>query len=210
MNGLLVVLPKTFMSRFNDVTNGRFNTPLIRGAKILICSALAFWILALWYTSEPMQDGKSLSHWLGQLHSINSVEKARAEKALREIGEKAVPVLTRWISHNDYPVKKRFIAWLKELGVSQRDWPDENYYHAKALSGFKFLGSDADSALPELRQMLQQPKLAHDAAFAILFVSPREAEKLARTWTSGTNRHFQGIGLRIKQAMEELTVESEL
>ena len=186
------------MGRFLELKRSSLGIITLLGITLVLLAVLSF------RPVQPSYDGKYLEHWLIQLQSLSSLERTTAERAVREIGADAVPTLTAWLTHQDSEFEKRFVSLLRKFGVIQRDWRSENYYRSKAMCGFEVLGNEAASALPDLRQLIQEPEYASDAAFALLQVSPTEAERVATEWISGTNRLFQAWGLRIKQEIAEV------
>jgi len=133
------------------------------------------------------------------LQSTNPVEREEAGAAVREIGTNAVPTLTAWLAHRDSAAEKKLTVWLAKVGLFSRDRFSENYYHSKALCGFRALGTNGQSAVPDLRRFLADPALASDAAYAMAWVAPSEAEKLAEAWIAdNTNRSVKVRGLKLK------------
>lgn len=165
-------------------------------AAIFVASCL---LVALIHRSASSSyRGKTLRSWLVLLQSTNLFEREDAEAAVREIGTNAVPTLTAWLSHRDSAAEKWLTWWLARIGLITRDRFSENYYHSKALCGFRVLGTNGQSAAPDLRRFLADPALASDAAYALVWAAPSEAEKLAEEWTMDTNRTVKIRGLKLK------------
>lgn len=140
------------------------------------------------------------------LQSTNLTMRAEAEAAVRTIGTNAVPTLIAWLSHRDSEPEKGLTQWLAKRGLITRDHFSENYYRSKALCGFRTLGTNSQSALPDLRRLLADPALALEAASALVWVAPVEAEKLADEWRRDTNRLVQARGLRLEQDIIDKSV----
>jgi hypothetical protein len=151
----------------------------------------------------PSYQGKSLHSWLVLLQSTNLVVRELAETAVREIGADAVPTLTAWLSHRDSAAEKLLTQWLARAGLISHDTFSENYYRPKALCGFRTLGTNAQAAVPALRQFLEDPNLASDAGYALVWVAPREAERLAEKWIADTNRLVRVRGLKLKAEIHD-------
>lgn len=168
-------------------------------AAIVVASCLLFSLIHR--SASPSLRGKTLQYWLVLLQSTNVVERDDAAAAVREIGTNAVPTLTAWLSHRDSAAEKWLTGWLARLGLFRRDRFSENYYRSKALCGFRALGTNGQSAVPDLRRFLADPALASHAAYALVWVAPSEAEKLAQEWTAATNRSVKIRGLKLKSAI---------
>ena|SRR2546425_1069912 len=165
-------------------------------AAVVVTSCLL--VVLLLRSTGPSYRDKTLHSSLTLLQSTNPVERVEAEAVAREIGTNAVPTLTAWLSHRDSTAEKRLTGWLAKVRLFSRDRFSENYYHSKALSGFRALGTNGQSSLPDLRRFLADPALASDAAYALVWVAPSEAEKLAETWMADTNRFVRIRGLKLK------------
>ena len=177
-----------------------FKTRLLAFAVVLIAGLL----VALFSLSGgPSWRGRDLRSWLVLLQSPNESERQEAEAAVRGIGTNAMPVLIDWISHRDSAAEKRVTAWLNRIGLFTRDRFSENYYHSKALCGFRALGTNGQCAVPALRQLLTDPAHAGDAAYALVWVAPSEAERLAEIWMADTNRFAKIRGLKLKAELAD-------
>lgn len=186
-------------------------TPLpIRFWLILVATCITLTCLVVVFgprlTSQHHR-GRPLQEWLVLLHSMNLNERAEAEAAVQAIGTNSVPTLIAWLSHHDSTLEKNLKQWLAKHGWFTRNRFSENDYHSKALSGFRALGTNGQSAVPVLRGLLADPERAFDAAYALSWVSPGEAERLAEKWVTETNRLVKARGLRLKQEFAERRVE---
>ncbi len=167
---------------------------LVAAIVVASCLLVAF----IHRSTSPVYRGKTLRSWLVLLQSANPVEHEDAEAAVRAIGTNAVTTLTAWLSHRDSAAEKWLKGCLAGIGLFTPYRFSENYYRSKALCGFRVLGINGQSAVPDLRRFLADPALASDAAYALVWAAPSEAEKLAEEWTSDTNRSVKIRGLKLK------------
>ncbi len=116
---------------------------------------------------EPIYEGKHLSEWLDEYErSIPRPEydgdpqmQLRAEKAVRKIGENAIPWLLQELSAKE---------------VTHGDEMPKNYYSGEAIKrrwlathAFTILGSAAKSAAPKLVALLDDKQTSYTAAIAL-------------------------------------------
>lgn len=166
------------------------------GAAIVVTSCLL--VALVQCSADPRYRGKTLHTWLVLLQSANLTEREEAEAAVREIGTNALPTLIAWLSHRDSKQERSVSSWFAKHGVFTRDRFSENYYRSKALCGFRALGTNGQSAVPDLRRLLADPAAASHAGVALVWVSPSEAEKLAEEWMADTNRTVKIRGVKMK------------
>ena len=109
---------------------------------------------------EPVFEGKELSVWLEgyqiSRHKVGSLQRNKADEAMRDAGTNAMPTLLRMLRAHDSPLK------LKLLNLAQRQKLIRvNYVPASAKKytagvAFGTLGSAASNAVPELIRIYQQ------------------------------------------------------
>ncbi len=122
------------------------------------CGVLAVLVLMIiGGDREPEYDGKTLSEWLWE-HSRGQ-HTAEAEKAVNQIGTRALPWLVSWTGY-EYP------AWKIELdrrifkmpeplrGVARRLVRRNRGLQLLGLEGFRILRSRASPAVPELARLM--------------------------------------------------------
>jgi hypothetical protein len=110
-------------------------------------------------TSEPMYQAHTLSHWL-ELYSNPSsdAEEIEARNAVLAIGSNAVPYLLKNLRHDIPDWKKKLTP--KPGSAFRTNELLEGFFFGDyqvathALSGFEILGTNANSAVPELTAML--------------------------------------------------------
>lgn len=122
-------------------------------AAIVVAASSLIWFVG---THEPTakHEGKPLLYWL----SIG-----RGEKALEELGTKAVPELLSMIQADLNPNVRTGLVSLNSF-VRQRlkqtnFWALQRHLDRQALgvSGFRILGARASNAVPELARLVERP-----------------------------------------------------
>jgi hypothetical protein len=112
--------------------------------------------------NEPQYQGRSLSAWL-QLTSLLSDESdsSGVRRAVLEIGTNAIPCLLKWIRAEPAPWQKMARSKLpgfvfqSSFGRSHLNWYEEaGMMRVRALHGFWALGTNAATAVPELKSIL--------------------------------------------------------
>ncbi len=130
----------------------------MRREQAALLGALAVGVLALalyasTYNPEPAYEGKELSRWLltrAEGRESLSVELQRVH-AICVIGSNAVPYLLRWTAYEREPWKRAALRLAPTLGFLRRQ---EELANA-SLEAFRIIGSEAQSAVPELARMTQ-------------------------------------------------------
>ena len=174
----------------------------------LLLAAAALVALAWFSFREPRARGEPLSYWLqlgtGSVDDIFTGEARNSpdsEAAVREIGAKAIPTLLAKLRATDSPWKEKTYEWLNKQDFYKFEPTWEQEERAQGLYGFRILGSNALSALPELEKMFWDTNTSWAAAgamgqlgqpsFAILRAGFTNAETVIRAaavyGTSPTN-----------------------
>ncbi len=127
-----------------------------------MCGVIA--VGAVWFfclrESEPSYNGRTLSEWLEQydtarLSSHNAAYEQEAMTALAAIGSNALPYLVRWNSgygSRFEEILSRFVKAMRSDAARKRLLSNNSFEkrHRLANAGFKFLGTNALAALPEV------------------------------------------------------------
>ncbi len=128
-------------------------------ALVLATLGVLLWILLSPGEREPVYQGKTLTYWLSDFWPGRNPtpEKLEQDKlAVRQIGTNAIPILLKWISAKDDPVKQKMVTW-----ISRHPWVpfhlessvDKNML---AVSGFGILGkSQTGVAVPALVEIVR-------------------------------------------------------
>jgi N-acetylneuraminic acid mutarotase/HEAT repeat protein len=168
--------------------------------------------------AEPSYQGKPLSEWLLELErrpsdkefaqelqkqngvvdepenlydNIYARKRKRDEDAIRQMGKRAVPTLLEMLgatSANVGTVVRKLAA--EELHNDW--WRDEAHVgdlRDLAIAGFEVLGTNAESAVPELTKLFHQADTSYDAARALTKVGPKGVEVLTRAINNPNDPH---------------------
>lgn len=134
---------------------------------LLLCWVAGIALVLLW-RSEPSYQGRTLSDWIVQMRVRPDDTEARM--AVRHLASNSIPLLLTWIKRGDRPTlrarlveaKKGVIAFLEKHKVIKprpQVWvlfvaDHKSSYRSLAQSALEQLGPQAESAIPELIQML--------------------------------------------------------
>jgi hypothetical protein len=138
---------------------------------LAVCVLVGIGVVAFWRGErEPEYNGKKLSAWLtvaaGQgWDEPDSSETLQALAAVRSIGTNALPCLVKWIQF-EQP------KWRKDISTAYQKFPRGLYNESIALwllshdekgrrlapLGFGILGPAAGPAVPDLVNLLKQPR----------------------------------------------------
>jgi hypothetical protein len=160
-------------------------TPLERA--ILLSLALSLLFISLLPSKYPTYRGRTLQSWLREYQKNESFE---SEKALSEIGPRALPFILECFETNmpgpylpalitspfaiqGYPIN----AYLREQRLAMR-WND-----AEPL--LRVLGQKAHATMPVLQQRLKDPQLYYQALAALRLIEPDNARALEITLKKG-------------------------
>lgn len=143
--------------------------------KILVgCVAAMTLAFLVWPRErEPEYDGAPLSEWLKRNFQAGGHD-ASCREALRHLGTNTVPFLLRWIQYETPQWRTtlpdiigKLPTFLQNARFVQQTLQNGNLHRAElAIAGFSILGSEANSALPELRRLTDNPKAPETAARA--------------------------------------------
>jgi HEAT repeats/Galactose oxidase, central domain len=121
--------------------------------------------------SEPAYNGKGLSEWL----SLSLTAEPSAEDAVRQIGTNGIPNLIDMLGVKESN-QRRVLAKLKSQELQQA-------YHDKrldlddvrnlAVEGFAILGTNAESAIPQITKLFHDEDICLEAARALTRVGPK-------------------------------------
>lgn len=183
----------------------------IKKARWLVRIALALALLFLaagiclwaWVPKEPTYDNKPLSYWMTELRTSGPVDMQqhpRVKKAFHAMGEDCVPFLMKnFQSRNNYPF------WLRKTFYRLTGYMLDNSSGSplQAARAFQVLGTNASSAVPEIRSSCRNPKKAHMAAFILTYIDPNAAqffeELLPHSDSSVTTNVFKAASRLIHQ-----------
>ena len=145
----------------------------------LILIATAFRLSAR--AGEPSSNGKPLSEWLlaleeGHTGSGERVEASDAQAAIRQIGTNGIPTLVDLLGVYDDWSAKRVLSKLHNKDLTAYfKWDENPDSRAKnlrklGLNGFSILGTNAESAAPQITKALSY---SDEAARALTLIGPK-------------------------------------
>lgn len=134
-----------------------------RNAYLLVAVAmlsLLAWLL--FAPTEPEYQGKKLSRWLWEMEIAPdnaSLAWKESVQALQAMGTNAVTSLLAMLRTRDSNWKRAVVNWTQEtLGLELEDYLAE-VQRRRALAGLRALGRTAESAIPELTELVSAPDL---------------------------------------------------
>jgi len=143
-------------------------------AAVLGLSAIGLLFYAL-RTDEPSFQGRALSQWLSDIQNAPDDSEA-AVNAVRQIGTNAIPSLLSMMRAEDSKLKQTANMLLARLHIYRIRILDTDGKHWRAFDGFYALGAQADSAIPELTALVNNPGIARCAAAALVNISTNGVE----------------------------------
>jgi hypothetical protein len=143
---------------------------------VLVLAAIGV-VLYVSRTNEPSFRGRALSQWLSDIENARDDQAAEsANNAVRQIGTNAIPYLLGMMRAEDSKLKETSITLLARLHIYRIRIPDASGKHLQALLGFEALGPQASSAIPELKTLMNNPKIVHFATAALININPDGVE----------------------------------
>jgi len=148
--------------------------------RLWLIAVLALAIGLLLYasrTNEPSYQGRALSRWLSDIEKSNDdLEAEPAMKAVRQMGTNAIPYLLDMMRAEDSKLKETVITLLAKAHIHGIRIPDASSKQIRSILGFHALGPEASSAIPELKALVSNPKIASVAARALVEIGPAGVE----------------------------------
>lgn len=167
---------------------------------LLILAILA--LIPLWLLREPSYQGRSLSEWLNdtaaipfdQTNLVKNTPASQAVAAIRGLGPKAVPHLTRMLSAN----QTRFSELRREIVntiVRRRNHlPSIWELRRRGFVGLYLLGPKAAPAVPEILGFLEQSPDRIELWYLLVNIGPASvsaAPLFERTYSQIAHPDFQ-------------------
>jgi hypothetical protein len=138
-------------------------------------------------TTEPSFQGRGLSQWLSDIENTRDEHEAeRAMNAVRQIDTNAIPYLLGMMRAEDSNLKETFVTLLARAHIYRIRIADASGKQLRASIGFEALGPRASSAIPELKTLINNPKIDRSAAIALVHINPDGVEA-ATTGLQSTN-----------------------
>jgi hypothetical protein len=130
---------------------------------LVACFAVGAVVAVLWPRErEPVYEGKKLSEWLVQIRGRDASMVMAAQDALRAIGTNALPVLLKWVRHEEPAWRGALHSWMTKGPVKIRArWIEDTLSPTRALrpdwlalGGFRALGPMGQPAVPGLHELI--------------------------------------------------------
>ena len=113
---------------------------------------------------EPVYKGKRLSAWL----EPNSVTAGQAtEDAVRQAGTNAIPTLLRMLRAKESPMKINLMRLVQKQHIFKVHYSPAWELNSMGSFGFSVLGTNAQSAVPELIEIANRNISPHSQTCAI-------------------------------------------
>jgi hypothetical protein len=128
------------------------------------------WLILRQHDPEPVYNGKPLTYWLDSLINRTShPSQVEAEKAVQKIGTNAIPTLLRLLRTRDSKFKLNLIQLTHKQHLVNLKWNTALFQHIQAETGFRCLGPNGKSALPDLIEIYNKrpPGQYNDAPWVI-------------------------------------------
>jgi HEAT repeat protein len=144
---------------------------------------------------EPVYQGKLLSEWLKYLPPTPATQgtqhQLQARTAVRQIGTNAIPTLLRLLRAEDSALKVRVVDLLQRQRVVKIEFTPAQEWNQAASCGFAELGTNAQGAVPALREILdeKQSSLTLRAIGALISIGPpaRDAVPSILRWATNAD-----------------------
>jgi len=161
-------------------------------------------------SAEATYQGKPLSEWLLELkrrpsgeeveaemrkqqqydpyaiEKIYEKKKKRDENAIRQMGKNALPTLLEILGATSETVTN-VVRKLQAKEFREEWWSDESRVEdlrSLAIDGFEVLGTNAESAVPQLTKLFRNAETSFDAARALTKVGPKGFSVLTNALTN--------------------------
>lgn len=138
---------------------------------ILIQIALTLLAVQSTRAADPAYNGKALSDWL----VLNLTGDASAQDAIRQIGTNGIPTLIDILGAKEGN-RRKVLRELKSEELKQEfSSKDSNLADLRnlAVQGFAVLGTNAESAVPQLAKLFRDSDTCFEAARALSQVGPK-------------------------------------
>jgi hypothetical protein len=171
----------------------------------IVLRTLTFWLVGVavlagcfcwsWSSERPlMYDGRPLDYWLSGFDEGGTIgprpDYRQASVAVRQIGTNAVRPLLRLLRSQDSTLKLNFLKILRRQTIIKVPCIPASVKIPEATAAFVALGSDAQSAVPELIRIYKdqpQKRLAIASIFGSIGPPAKTAVPLLISDTAGTN-----------------------
>jgi HEAT repeat protein len=139
---------------------------------------------------EPAYQGKALSRLLEDVASSKSDLDAgeSAATGIRQLGTNCIPVLLTLLQQREHPLTTKTKWLIERYGPDWVRFSDPGEQRVRGMYGFVVLGPLARSATPALSNLVQQPDIAWQVAWALGALGEGGVEALVLTLTNSHKR----------------------
>lgn len=125
---------------------------------LFVLLGLIVWLVLRVRGSEPIVQGKPLSHWLAQSQLPNPDPQARAKaiEIIDAVGTNSIPTLLRFLRSHDSNLQRTLIGLLKRQGIVRVRLISDYQRNYQGALGFARLGATAHDAVPELIKIYKE------------------------------------------------------
>ena len=112
-------------------------------------------VQAVLHEPEPVYKGRKLTSWLKDNSKEGSLSPA-AQEAVYQIGTNGIPTLLRLLRMKDSSFRSNMVVLLRHQHFIQVDYKLDGTWNMLAMRGFGVLRTNAQTAVPELIQIVNQ------------------------------------------------------
>jgi hypothetical protein len=146
------------------------------------------WLVFVIRSNEPSYQGETLSQWLDALPDRQPELQGDSQwrRAFRHMGTNAIPFLLKRIQAEDSVLEAKLMDWAEKHDVSVVLPFKRSYFRQqRAAIGFRLLGSQAMSAVPELVDLMKRGgESGWFAAYALSGIGQEAVLPLAEALTN--------------------------
>ena len=147
---------------------------------------------------EPTYAGRKLTSWISVYWDTNAYdimlfrtsETDKADKAVSQIGTNAIPTLLRLLRAQDSALKIKLMDLVQRQHIINIKYTPAEQWNQVARRGFWILGTNAQTAVPELIAIVDKttsPPSRKNAILTLAFSGSRAKEALPSLFRWATN-----------------------
>ena len=149
--------------------------------------------MVIWWLMprQPRYEGKPAGQWVRQLNSPLESESDAAKKAIRELGTNAAPLLIEKLQATESALTSNLTQLAQKQTLLKLDLTTASEERSQGIQGFLALGTNANSSIPDLMKLLDNPTSADSAAYILTELNNKAIPWLiqAATHTNPIVRH---------------------
>jgi HEAT repeat protein len=156
---------------------------------------------------EPVYQGKPLSEWLLRDNRRTGEAHKDAIAAVLQAGTNAIPTLLRMLRAKDSALKVRLMDLTQRQHIVKIEFTRAEDWNGAAVLGFSALGTNAQSAVPALIEIVDQNisrGSQYGAILALAFIGPaaREAVPSLLEWTTNADEGVRYYAIGVLRQIE--------